>query len=141
MKFYQASSSEMFGGGSREMLNENSHLDPKSPYGASKVFAHDLTKIYRESYNLFAVNGILFNHESPLRGEHSSLEKFQKAVGRIHVGIQEKLTLGNLDASRIGAYAKDYIEAMWMMMHFSTAEDWVIATNYKNGERFCQRSF
>lgn len=128
IKFYQASSSEMFGGGSREILNENSHFDPKSPYGASKVFAHDLTKIYRESYNLFAVNGILFNHESPLRGETFVTRKISKAVGRIHVGIQEKLTLGNLDASRDWGYAKDYIEAMWMMMQYNTAEDWVIAT-------------
>ncbi len=128
IKFYQASSSEMFGGGSKEMLNENSHFDPKSPYGASKVFAHDLTKIYRESYNLFAVNGILFNHESPLRGETFVTRKISKAVGRIHVGIQEKLTLGNLDASRDWGYAKDYIEAMWMMMQYNTAEDWVIAT-------------
>ena len=128
IKFYQASSSEMFGGGSREILNENSHVDPKSPYGASKVFAHDLTKIYRESYNLFAVNGILFNHESPLRGETFVTRKISKAVGRIHVGIQEKLTLGNLDASRDWGYAKDYIEAMWMMMQYNTAEDWVIAT-------------
>ena len=142
MKFYQASSSEMFGGGSREILNENSHFDPKSPYGASKVFAHDLTKIYRESYNLFAVNGILFNHESPLRGETFVTRKISKAVGRIHVGIQEKLTLGNLDASRDWGYAKDYIEAMWMMMQFSTAEDWVIATGItKTVKDFVKEAF
>ena len=100
VKFYQASSSEMFGGASKELLNEKSLFDAKSPYGASKVFAHEITKIYRESYELFGVNGILFNHESPLRGETFVTRKISKAVGRISVGIQERLTLGNLDASR-----------------------------------------
>ena len=100
VKFYQASSSEMFGGASKEMLDENSLFDPKSPYGASKVFAHDITKIYRESYDVFGVNGILFNHESPMRGETFVTRKISRAVGRIKMGIQTKLILGNLDASR-----------------------------------------
>ena len=100
IKFYQASSSEMYGGTSKEMLNENSKFDPKSPYAASKVFAHEITKIYRDSYGIFGVNGILFNHESPLRGETFVTRKISRAVGRISVGLQEKLTLGNLDASR-----------------------------------------
>ena len=100
IKFYQASSSEMFGGSSKEILDESSAFNPKSPYGASKVFAHDITKIYRDSYDVFGVNGILFNHESPLRGETFVTRKISKAVGRIAAGIQEKLTLGNLDASR-----------------------------------------
>ena len=128
VKFYQASSSEMFGGTSKELLDENSLFNPKSPYGASKVFAHDITKIYRESYNVFGVNGILFNHESPLRGETFVTRKISKAVGRIAAGIQSKLTLGNLDASRDWGYAKDYIEGMWLMMQYDYPEDWVLAT-------------
>ena len=113
----------MFGGASKELLNEKSLFDAKSPYGASKVFAHEITKIYRESYELFGVNGILFNHESPLRGETFVTRKISKAVGRISVGIQERLTLGNLNASRDWGYAKDYVEGMWKMMQHDTAED------------------
>ncbi len=128
IKFYQASSSEMFGGGSKESLNESSAFNPKSPYGASKVFAHDITKIYRDSYDVFGVNGILFNHESPLRGETFVTRKISKAVGRIAAGIQEKLTLGNLDASRDWGYAKDYVQGMWLMMQHKNPEDWVLAT-------------
>ncbi len=128
IKFYQASSSEMFGGSSIEILNESSVFNPKSPYGASKVFAHDITKIYRDSYNIFGVNGILFNHESPLRGETFVTRKISKAVGRIATGIQEKLTLGNLDASRDWGYAKDYVQGMWLMMQHENPEDWVLAT-------------
>tara|TARA_Y100001958_G_scaffold146773_1_gene126835 strand:- start:1322 stop:2356 length:1035 start_codon:yes stop_codon:yes gene_type:complete len=128
IKFYQASSSEMFGGETKDFLNEKTAFNPKSPYGASKVFAHEITKIYRESYDLFGVNGILFNHESPLRGETFVTRKISKAVGRISAGIQEKLTLGNLDASRDWGYAKDYVNGMWLMMQHNTAEDWVLAT-------------
>ncbi len=128
IKFYQASSSEMFGGKTKDFLNEKTAFNPKSPYGASKVFAHEITKIYRESYDLFGVNGILFNHESPLRGETFVTRKISKAVGRISAGIQEKLTLGNLDASRDWGYAKDYVNGMWLMMQHNTAEDWVLAT-------------
>ena len=128
IKFYQASSSEMFGGGSKEILNESSTFNPKSPYGVSKVFAHDITKIYRDSYDVFGVNGILFNHESPLRGETFVTRKISKAVGRITAGIQEKLTLGNLDASRDWGYAKDYVQGMWLMMQHENPEDWVLAT-------------
>jgi GDPmannose 4,6-dehydratase len=93
IKFYQASSSEMYGGSVREALDENSKFDPKSPYAAAKVFAFEISKIYRESYDMFATNGILFNHESPRRGETFVTRKISKAVGRIHVGIQNKLTL------------------------------------------------
>lgn len=128
VKFYQASSSEMFGGSSKESLNENSLFDAKSPYAASKIFAHDITKIYRDSYGIFGVNGILFNHESPLRGETFVTRKITKAVGRISLNIQEKLTLGNLDASRDWGYAGDYVEGMWMMLQHSIADDWVLAT-------------
>ena len=142
VKFYQASSSEMFGGASKEVLNEHSVFDAKSPYGASKVFAHEITKIYRESYNLFGVNGILFNHESPLRGETFVTRKISKAVGRISVGIQERLTLGNLDASRDWGYAKDYVEGMWKMMQHDHPEDWVLATGItKTVREFAEEAF
>lgn len=142
VKFYQASSSEMFGGTSKELLDENSLFDPKSPYGASKVFAHEITKIYRESYNVFGVNGILFNHESPLRGETFVTRKISKAVGRIAAGIQSKLTLGNLDASRDWGYAKDYIEGMWLMMQYDYPEDWVLATGVTKTVRdFAEEAF
>ncbi len=142
VKFYQASSSEMFGGTSKEFLNEKSLFDAKSPYGASKVFAHEITKIYRESYELFGVNGILFNHESPLRGETFVTRKISRAVGRISVGIQERLTLGNLNASRDWGYAKDYVEGMWKMMQHSNAEDWVLATGEtKTVREFAEAAF
>ena len=142
VKFYQASSSEMFGGASKELLNEKSLFDAKSPYGASKVFAHEITKIYRESYELFGVNGILFNHESPLRGETFVTRKISKAVGRISVGIQERLTLGNLDASRDWGYAKDYVEGMWKMMQHDTPEDWILATGVtKTVKEFAEAAF
>ena len=142
VKFYQASSSEMFGGASKELLNEKSLFDAKSPYGASKVFAHEITKIYRESYELFGVNGILFNHESPLRGETFVTRKISKAVGRISVGIQERLTLGNLDASRDWGYAKDYVDGMWKMMQHDIAEDWILATGVtKTVKEFAEAAF
>ena len=127
-KFYQASSSEMYGGGSKEMLNEQSVFDPKSPYAASKVFSHNVTKLYRDSYDLFAVNGILFNHESPFRGETFVTRKISRAVGRISLGLQTKLTLGNLDASRDWGFAGDYVEGMWMMLQHDRPDDWVLAT-------------
>jgi len=142
VKFYQASSSEMFGGSSKELLNEQSLFDAKSPYGASKVFAHEITKIYRESYDLFGVNGILFNHESPMRGETFVTRKITKAVGRIHVGIQERLTLGNLDASRDWGYAKDYVKGMWQMMQYDLPDDWVLATGIsKTVREFAKAAF
>ena len=128
IKFYQASSSEMYGGGSKEMLNEQSVFNPKSPYAASKVFSHNVTKLYRDSYDLFAVNGILFNHESPFRGETFVTRKISRAVGRISLGLQTKLTLGNLDASRDWGFAGDYVEGMWMMLQHDRPDDWVLAT-------------
>tara|TARA_Y100000748_G_C15494188_1_gene487618 strand:+ start:996 stop:2030 length:1035 start_codon:yes stop_codon:yes gene_type:complete len=137
IKFYQASSSEMYGGAEKVKLNEKSKFDPKSPYAASKVFAHNVTKLYRDSYDLFAVNGILFNHESPMRGETFVTRKISRAVGRIHLGLQEKLTLGNLDASRDWGFAGDYVEAMWMMLQHKTPEDWVVAT----GETYTVKEF
>ena len=137
VKFYQASSSEMYGGDYEGYLNENSPFDPKSPYAASKVFAHNLTKIYRDTYDLFCVNGILFNHESPRRGETFVTRKITKAVGRIAMGIQSKLTLGNLDASRDWGYSGDYVEAMYLMMQHEKPDDWVVAT----GETYTVRQF
>ena len=142
IKYYQASSSEMFGGVDDNKLNENSKFIPKSPYAASKVFAHEITKIYRDSYDLFAVNGILFNHESPLRGETFVTRKISRAVGRIAVGIQEKVTLGNLDASRDWGYAKDYVSGMWKMMQYQYPEDWVLASGIsKTVREFAKAAF
>ena len=137
IKFYQASSSEMYGGAERKKLNENDDFDPKSPYAAGKLFAHNLTKIYRDSYQLFCSNGILFNHESPRRGETFVTRKITRAVTRIHLGIQKKLTLGNLDASRDWGYAKDYMEAVYMILQHKEPDDWVIAT----GETYTVREF
>lgn len=137
IKFYQASSSEMYGGASGDLLDENSIFDPKSPYAAAKVYAHNLTKIYRESYGLFCVNGILFNHESPRRGETFVTRKITRAVTRISIGLQEKLTLGNLDASRDWGFAKDFVEGMYLMMNYKEADDWVLAT----GETHTVRDF
>ena len=128
IKYYQASSSEMFGGIDNEKLEEKSKFIPKSPYAVGKLFAHEITRVYRESYGIHAVNGILFNHESPLRGETFVTRKITKAVGRIKYNIQNKLTLGNLSASRDWGYAGDYVEGMHMMMQHSIADDWVLAT-------------
>lgn len=142
IKFYQASSSEMFGGVDNKSLNENSKFIPKSPYAVGKVFAHEMTKIYRESYNIFAVNGILFNHESPLRGETFVTRKITKAVGRISQGIQKKLTLGNLDAFRDWGFAGDYVEGMYLMMQHSSPDDWVLSSNETHTVReFVQIAF
>ena len=110
IKYYQASSSEMYGGVDQNKLDEESKFIPKSPYAVGKVFAHEMTKVYRESYELFAVNGILFNHESPHRGETFVTRNISRAVGRISCGLQSKLTLGNLSASRDWGFAGDYVE-------------------------------
>ncbi len=128
IKFYQASSSEMYGGEEKVPLNEESDFNPKSPYAASKVFSFNISKIYRESYNMFCTNGILFNHESPYRGETFVTRKITRAVGRIHVGIQEKLTLGNLESERDWGFAGDYVEAMWKIINHSKPDDFVIST-------------
>tara|TARA_B100000214_G_scaffold77790_1_gene52514 strand:- start:263 stop:1297 length:1035 start_codon:yes stop_codon:yes gene_type:complete len=137
IKFYQASSSEMYGGGLKEKLNENSEFDPRSPYAVSKVFAHNITKVYRDSYGIFATNGILFNHESPMRGETFVTRKITRAIGRIVNNLQSKVTLGNLEASRDWGFAGDYVEAMWLMMQQDNPDDWVIAT----GETHTVREF
>ena len=142
IKLYQASSSEMYGGINKEMLNEISPFIPKSPYAASKVFAHNMTKLYRESYDLFCVNGILFNHESPHRGQTFVTRKITRAVGRIVNNLQSKLTLGNLDASRDWGFAGDYVEGMWLMLQHDTPDDWVLSTGETHTVReFLQKAF
>jgi GDPmannose 4,6-dehydratase len=142
IKFYQASSSEMFGGEGESFLNEDSKFNPKSPYAAAKLFAYNMTKIYRESYDLHCVNGVLFNHESPLRGETFVTRKITKAVGRISKGLQSKLTLGNLDASRDWGFAGDYVEGMWKMLNHDVPEDWVLATGETHTVRdFAKKAF
>ena len=128
IKYYQASSSEMYGGIDEQILNEDSKFIPKSPYAVGKVFAHEITRTYRESYGTFAVNGILFNHESPLRGETFVTRKITRAVGRIYLKLQSKLTLGNLSAARDWGYSGDYVRGMYLMMQHSNPEDWVLAT-------------
>ena len=135
-RFYQASSSEMYGNVPGP-LNEQSYFQPRSPYAAAKVYAYWITVNYREGYDLFACNGILFNHESPRRGETFVSRKITKAAARIKLGRQDKLFLGNLDAKRDWGYAKDYVEAMWMMLQQDKPDDYVIAT----GETHSVREF
>ena len=127
-KFYQASSSEMFGKVAETPQSETTPFHPRSPYACAKVFAHYATVNYREAYNLFACNGILFNHESERRGETFVTRKITRAATRIKLGLQDKLFLGNLDAKRDWGYAKDYVEAMWLMMQAESSDDYVIAT-------------
>ena len=135
-KFYQASTSEMFGA-TPPPQNEETPFYPRSPYGAAKLYAYWITKNYREAYGMFAVSGILFNHESPRRGETFVTKKITRAAARIHLGLQEKLYLGNLNAKRDWGHAKDYVEAMYLMLQADTPEDYVIAT----GKQFSVREF
>lgn len=127
-RFYQASSSEMFGKVQAVPQGETTPFYPRSPYGAAKVYAYWLTVNYRESYGMFACNGILFNHESPRRGETFVTRKVTRAATRIKAGLEDKLYLGNLDARRDWGYAKEYVEAMWLMLQQDEPEDYVIAT-------------
>jgi len=129
VRFYQASSSEMFGKVQEVPQTETTPFWPRSPYGCAKMYAHWLTVNYRESYNLFACSGILFNHESPRRGETFVTRKITRAATRIKLGLQEKLYLGNLDAQRDWGYAKEYVEMMWLMLQQDSPDDYVIATN------------
>ena len=142
IKFFQASSSEMFGGVNSESLNEDSIFQPKSPYAAGKVLSHNLTEIYRDSYQLFCVNGILFNHESPHRGETFVTRKITRAVGRIFHGIQNNVTLGNLEASRDWGFAGDFVKGMYMMMQHELPDNWVLATGETHTvKEFAQKAF
>ncbi|MBM4047261.1 MAG: GDP-mannose 4,6-dehydratase [Planctomycetes bacterium] len=136
-RFYQASSSEMFGKVQEVPQRETTPFHPRSPYAAAKVYAYWVTVNYRESYGLFACNGILFNHESPRRGETFVTRKITRAVAHIKAGLQDKLYLGNLDAKRDWGYAKEYVEAMWLMLQHAEPDDYVIAT----GETHSVREF
>jgi GDPmannose 4,6-dehydratase len=141
-RIYQASSSEMFGKVAEVPQSERTPFYPRSPYGVAKVYAYWLTVNYREAYGLYAVNGILFNHESPRRGETFVSRKITRAVGRIAEGLQDRIYLGNLDARRDWGYAKDYVEAMWRMLQQDEPDDYVIATGETYTVRdFCQRAF
>jgi GDPmannose 4,6-dehydratase len=128
IKFYQASSSEMFGKVRETPQNERTPFYPRSPYGVAKVYGHFITVNYRESYDIFAVSGILFNHESPRRGLEFVTRKISDGVARIKLGLSKELRLGNLDARRDWGFAGDYVQAMWMMLQQESADDYVIAT-------------
>jgi GDPmannose 4,6-dehydratase len=133
-RFYQASSSEMFGA-TPPPQNESTPFHPRSPYAVAKVAAYWATVNYREAYGMFAVNGILFNHESPRRGETFVTRKITRAVARIKAGLQDKLYMGNLDAERDWGYAPDFVEAMWMMLQADEPDDYVVATGEKHSVR------
>jgi len=129
IKFYQASSSEMIGNTFSKIQNEKAILNPRSPYAIAKVFAHNITKNYRDSYNMFACSGILFNHESPLRGEEFVTRKISKGLCEIKLNKKKLLELGNLDSKRDWGFAGDYVEGMWKMLQYKKPDDYVLATN------------
>jgi GDPmannose 4,6-dehydratase len=135
IRFYQASSSEMFGKVREVPQNEQTPFYPRSPYGVAKAYGHFITVNYRESYGLFAVSGILFNHESPRRGLEFVTRKISDGVARIKLGLAEELRLGNLDAKRDWGFAGDYVEAMWLMLQSDEAEDYVVATGHEHSVR------
>jgi len=142
IKFYQASSSEMFGKVKESPQNENTRFYPRSPYGVAKLTGHGITVNYRESYGLFAVSGILFNHESTRRGLEFVTRKISNSVARIKLGLQEDLELGNLDSKRDWGHAPDYVEAMWLMLQQEQPEDYVIATGEAHSIRdFVEEAF
>jgi GDPmannose 4,6-dehydratase len=146
-RIYQASTSELYGGmpenkNDKGFYDENSAFYPRSPYGVAKIYGFWITKNYREAYNMFACNGILFNHESPRRGETFVTRKITRATARIALGLQEKIFLGNLDAKRDWGHAKDYVRMMWMILQAEEPEDWVIATGKTTTVReFVRMSF
>jgi GDPmannose 4,6-dehydratase len=142
VKMYQASSSEMFGKVQETPQTETTPFWPRSPYGVAKVYGYWITVNYRESYDMFACNGILFNHESPLRGKEFVTRKITDAVARIKLGVQTQLGLGNLDAYRDWGFAGDYVNAMWLMLQQETADDYVICTGEQHSVReFCDIAF
>jgi GDPmannose 4,6-dehydratase len=142
VKFYQASTSELYGLVQEVPQNENTPFYPRSPYGVAKLYAYWITVNYREAYGMFACNGILFNHESPLRGETFVTRKITRAVAKIALGLQDKLFIGNLNAQRDWGHAKDYVEAMWMMLQQERPEDFVIATGVTTTVReFVKKAF
>ena len=142
VKFYQASTSELYGLAQEVPQNETTPFYPRSPYGVAKLYAFWIVKNYREAYNMFACNGILFNHESPIRGETFVTRKITRAVARISLGQQKKIFIGNLDAKRDWGHAKDYVRGMWLMLQQEKAEDFVLATGKTNTVRhFCELAF
>jgi GDPmannose 4,6-dehydratase len=142
IRFYQASSSEMFGKIQEPIQSERTPFYPRSPYAVAKLYAHWMTVNYRESFNTFACSGILFNHESPLRGIEFVTRKISDGVARIKLGLQSELRLGNLEARRDWGYAADYVEAMWMMLQQEKADDYVVATGRCTSVRdFCRLAF
>ena len=141
-KYYQAGSSEMFGKVREIPQNENTPFYPRSPYSVAKVYAHWITVNYRESYDMFACNGILFNHESPRRGETFVTRKVTRAIARILAGLQDEIYMGNLDSKRDWGYAKEYVEAMWLMLQQEKPDDYVIATGETHSVReFVEEAF
>jgi GDPmannose 4,6-dehydratase len=142
IRFYQASSSEMFGKVRETPQNENTSFYPRSPYGVAKVYGHWITVNYRESYNLFAVSGICFNHESPRRGHEFVTRKIARAAARIKAGVENGLSLGNMEAKRDWGYAADYVRGMWMMLQHDQPEDFVLASGQTNTvRRFAELAF
>ncbi len=141
-KFYQASTSELYGKVQEIPQTEKTPFYPRSPYGVAKLYGYWIVKNYREAYNMFAVNGILFNHESPRRGENFVTRKITISASKIKLGLQDKLFLGNLNAKRDWGYAKDYVYAMWLMLQSKTPDDYVIATGETHSVReFCEHTF
>ena len=142
VRFYQASTSELYGKSQEVPQTETTPFYPRSPYGVAKLYAFWIVKNYREAYGMFACNGILFNHESPIRGETFVTRKITRAASKIKLGLQEKLYLGNLDAQRDWGHAKDYVEGMWQMLQYEKPEDFVLATGKTTTIReFCNLSF
>jgi len=141
-KIYQASTSELFGKARETPQNELTPFYPRSPYGVAKLYAYWITVNFREAYDMFACNGILFNHESPMRGETFVTRKITRGVARIALGIQKELYVGNLEARRDWGHAKDYVDAIWRILQYEQAEDWVVATGVTTSVReFIERSF
>lgn len=142
VKFYQASTSELYGKVQESPQSENTPFYPRSPYGVAKLYAYWIVKNYREAYGMYACNGILFNHESPLRGETFVTRKITRAVAKISLGLQEKMYIGNLNAQRDWGHARDYVEGMWLMLQQEKPEDYVLATGVTTTVRdFCSMAF
>ena len=141
-KVYQASTSELYGDNSYDSQDEHTPFAPSSPYAAAKLYAHSITNIYKNSYGIFACNGILFNHESPLRGLEFVTRKISNSVAKIKLGLEDKIVLGNIEAKRDWGYAKDYVKAMWLMLQQDKPEDFVIATNESHSvKEFAEQAF
>jgi len=142
IKFYQASTSELYGTGHSSLLDENSPFRPSSPYAAAKLYGYWMTRTYREGYGIFACNGILFNHESPLRGLEFVTRKISNGVAKIVIGLEKELSLGNLEAKRDWGYAPEYVESMWLMLQRKEPDDYVIATAEAHSvKEFAQKAF